>query len=116
MTSTARGFLGAGSVQFSLIVNGIAQGYGTPRETDKFEIKPSADLKELVSKSKENYGGIIETVAVSKPSQVTIDLREGDYENMMLALMGTEGVGINQPAETVTDEVVVLKIGKFTEY
>lgn len=115
MTSTARGFMGAGSVQFSVIVAGIAQGYGSARETSKFEIKPSSDLKELVSKGKDTYGQIIETVAINKPSSVSINLREGDYQNLMLAFMGSAGVGINQASATVTGEAAILKFATYTE-
>lgn len=115
MTSVARGFLGAGGVQFSLIVGGVAQGYGSTRETSKFEIKPNSELKELVSKGFNTSGQVIETVSRSKPMDITINLREGDYENLMLSLMGTPGVGINQSSATVVDEVVIMKIGKYTE-
>lgn len=112
---TARGFMGAGSVQFSIIANGIEQGYGSLRETSKFEIKPDSELKDLTSKGKDTYGQVIETVSINKPSTITINLREADYENLQLAFMGTEGVGANQSAATVVDEVVILKIGKYTE-
>lgn len=115
MSLTARGFLGAGGVQFSLIVAGIAQGYGAPRETSKFEVKPNSELKELTSKSKEAYGQPIETVAIGKSADVSISLREADYENLLLSFMGSDGVGANQASATVTDEVVIMKIGKFTE-
>ncbi len=107
--------MGAGGVQFSLIVNGVAQGYGSQRETSKFEIKPDSDIKELVSKGRETYGQVIETVAIPKPSTVTINLREADYENLLLSFMGTPGVGINQGAATVSDEVAVLKHATYTE-
>jgi hypothetical protein len=115
MSLTARGFLGAGSLQFSLIVNGIAQGYGSARETSKFEIKPSSDIKNLESKAAATYGQVIESVAIPKPADVSISLREADYENLILSFMGSDGVGANQAAATVADEVVVLKIGKYTE-
>lgn len=115
MSLTARGFLGAGNLQFSLIVAGIAQGYGSIRETSKFEIKPNSDIKELESKGKDTYGQVIETTAVAKPSDVSINLREADYENLLLSFMGSDGVGINQAAATVVDEVVIMKIGKYTE-
>lgn len=115
MSLTARGFLGAGGVQFSLIVAGIALGYGSVRETSKFEIKPNSELKEMESKGKDTYGQVIETVAIAKPSEVSINLREADYENLLLAFMGSDGTGINQSAATVTDEVVIMKIGKYTE-
>jgi hypothetical protein len=115
MSLTARGFLGAGGVQLSLIVGGIALGYGAPRETSKFEIKPNSELKELSGKNKEAYGQPIEAVAIGKSADVSITLREADYENLKLSFMGTDGVGINQSSATVLDEVVVMKIGKFTE-
>lgn len=115
MSLTARGFMGAGGVQFSLIVAGVALGYGSTRETSKFEIKPNSDIKELESKGKETYGQVIETVAVAKPSEVSINLREADYENLLLSFMGSAGTGINQASATVVDEVVVMKIGKYTE-
>lgn len=114
MSLTARGFMGAGSVQFALIVAGIAQGYGSLRETSKFEIKPNSDIKELESKAAATYGQVIETVALAKPSEVSISLREADYENLLISFMGTDGVGANQAAATVTDEVVVMRIGKYT--
>lgn len=115
MSLTARGFMGAGDLQFSLIVNGIATGYGSIRETSKFEIKPNSELKELESKGRNTYGQVIETVAIAKPSEVSINLREADYENLLLSFMGSDGVGANQASATVVDETVVLKIGKYTE-
>lgn len=115
MSLTARGFLGAGSLQFSLIVNGIAMGYGAPRETSKFEIKPNSDIKELTSKGKESYGQIIETVGIAKPADVTITLLEADYQNLMLSFMGSDGVGANQASAAVTEEVVVMKLDKYVE-
>lgn len=107
--------MGAGGVQFSLIVNGIAQGYGSVRETGKFDIKPNSEIKELEGRGKDTYGQVIETVAVPKSSEVTISLREADYENLQLSFMGSAGVGINQASATVTNEVVAMKIGKYTE-
>lgn len=115
MSLTARGFMGAGGVQFSLIVAGVAQGYGSVRETSKFEIKPASELKELTSKGRDTYGQVIETVAINKPSTLTVNLREADYENLMLSFMGSAGPGINQGAATVADEVAVLKFGTYTE-
>lgn len=115
MSLTARGFLGSGRVQFSLIAAGVALGYGSPRETSKFEIKPNSEIKELISKSKESYGQPIEAVAIAKAVDVSISLREADYENLKLSFMGSDGAGINQSSATVTGEVVVMKLGKFTE-
>ncbi|MBE2261576.1 MAG: hypothetical protein IAE92_02470 [Burkholderiaceae bacterium] len=110
---SARGFLGAGNLQFSLIVNDIAQGFGDKRETSKFEIKPNSEIKELVSKGRDSYGQVIETVALQQPAEVSISLREADYENLKLSFMGTDGTGANQAAATVTDEAINAKLGKY---
>lgn len=115
MSLAARAFLGAGGVQFSIIAGGIAQGYGALRETSKFEIKPDSEIKTVTSKSKTTYGQSLASVGIAKETTLSIDLREADYENLKLAFMGTDGVGINQAAATVTDEVVIMKIGIFSQ-
>ena len=110
---SAQGYIGAGNVQFSPIIAGVAQGYGLPRETAKFEIKPNSSLKELKSKSRDNYGNIIETIAIGDAPEIKITLRQSDYENLLLSFMGTAGSAINQAAATVTDEVMTAKHGRY---
>jgi hypothetical protein len=112
---SAQGYIGAGNVQFSPMVAGVAQGYGLPRETAKFEIKPNSSLKELKSKSRDNYGNIIETIAIADAPEIKVTLRQSDYENLLLSFMGAAGVAINQAAATVIDEAITAKRGRYVQ-
>lgn len=86
----ARGFLGAGDVYIERIVGGIAQGLKGPFYADKFQIKPNVDIKELVSKGRDDYGQTLESVALQKPADFTLELKEVNKESMALALLGTQ--------------------------
>lgn len=86
---TARGFLGSGDLYIARYVGGVQGPWMGPFEADKFEIKPNVELKEQVSKSRENYGNVIETVALNKPGDFTVDLSEVNKETLSIALLGT---------------------------
>lgn len=98
---SARGYLGAGDLYIDLLVGNVYQGRVGPFESDKFEIKPNVELKEKVSKGRETYGQIVETVPVPKPAQLTVSLSEVNKTSLAIALFGTTEV-INQAAGTLT--------------
>jgi hypothetical protein len=101
----ARGFLGAGDVYIERIVGGVAQGLKGPFYADKFQIKPNVDIKELVSKGRDDYGQTLESVALQKPADFTLELKEVNKESMALALLGTQ-VAVSQGSGTLTDHEV----------
>lgn len=107
---SARGFLGAGDLYIARFENGQFSDYEGPFECGKFEIKPNVDLKEKVSKGKLTYGQVIETVAIPKPADLTVEMTEVNKQALAIALLGTI-VGLNQSAGSVTDEAVVAKLG-----
>ena len=72
---SARGFLGAGDLYISRQVGGSFLDYEGPFECTKFEIKPNVELKEQISKGRDTYGQVVETVALPKPAVLTV---EGD--------------------------------------
>lgn len=106
----ARGFLGSGDLYINRIVAGVAQGWVGPYEASKFEIKPNVELKELTSRGKSTYGQVIESVPLAQPSNFTVELPEVNKESLALALLGTNS-GITQASGTVSDEVVLAKLG-----
>ncbi len=106
----ARGFLGSGDLYINRIVAGVAQGWVGPYEASKFEIKPNVELKELTSRGKATYGQVIESVALAQPSDFTVELPEVNKDSLALALLGTNS-GITQASGTVSDEVVLAKLG-----
>jgi len=104
----ARGFLGAGDVYIERIVAGVAQGLKGPYYADKFEIKPNVEVKELVSKGRNDYGQTLESVALQKPADFTLELKEVNKESMALALLGTQAA-VSQGSGTLTDQEVTTK-------
>lgn len=111
---SSQAFLGAGDVYISRYDPTTATflPYEGPIGTDKFAIKPNSDLKEATAKGKTNYGQVIESVPVPKPSDITIDFSQVDRITIETALFG-ESTAINTPSATVTDEVLVAKLGKW---
>lgn len=110
---SARSFLGAGKVFADIFVAGVATGnFVEFLEVGKFEIKPNSELKEQTSKGRASYGQIIETVAIQKPADFNMTLRELNRDTLRLAFMGSASV-INDALVTVADEVVTAKLGAF---
>lgn len=105
---SARGFLGAGDVYIERIVAGVAQGLKGPFYADKFQIKPNVDVKELVSKGRNDYGQTLESVALQKPADFTLELKEVNKDSMALALLGSQA-SVSQGSGTLTDFEVTTK-------
>lgn len=112
MAETARGFLGAGDLYIARFVNGAFLNYEGPFEAGKFEIKPNSDLKELVSKGRNTYGQVIESVPIPQPFDMTIELREVNKTSLAIALMGTTA-DVAQAAGTLTDAAVTADADKW---
>lgn len=104
---TARSFLGAGDLYISRYENGAWSDYEGPFEADKFEIKPNTELKEAISKSRDGYGQVIESVALAKPTDFSATLTSVDRTTLATALMGVSAA-VSVAASTVTDEVVTI--------
>ena len=106
----ARGFLGAGDIYIERIVAGVAQGLAGPFYADKFEIKPNVEIKELTSKGRNDYGQTLESVALQKPADFTLDLKEVNKDAMTLALLGSQ-VAVSQASGNLTAVSVTAKKG-----
>ena len=105
----ARGFVGAGDLYISRYNPATAafEGFKGPFEATKFEIKPSADVKELTSKGRSTYGQVLETVALAKPAEFSLEMPEVNKESLSLALMGTP-TSMAQSSGTWADSAVVV--------
>lgn len=110
----ARGFLGAGDLYIARMVNGVWGDYTGPFECEKFEIKPNVELREKVSKGRQTYGQVIETVAIPQPSDLTVDLGEVNRDGLTLALLGTTG-SIAQTSGSVNNENAVAKLDAWVQ-
>lgn len=101
----ARGFLGAGDVYLRRFVGGNPGAWQGPYKATKFEIKPNVELKEMVSKGRDDYGQVIESVAIPQPADLTVDLAEVNRESLAIAMLGTVAA-VSQTAGSLTDEPV----------
>jgi hypothetical protein len=112
MSSTARGFLGAGDVYFNAAdaTTGLQTGWVYAGNASKFAIKVSSDIKDATSKGRSDYGQVIASVALPKPSELTIDFAEVNRDNIHLAFMGARSL-LNAGAGTVTAEAITLHVG-----
>lgn len=105
---SANGFLGAGDVMINVIEGNAYQGWKGPYPADQFEIKANSELKESISKGRNTYGQVDESVSIPQPFDLNITLKRLDSSGLALALMGTAAAA-NQTSGTLTDEAVVMK-------
>lgn len=111
----ARGFIGAGDVLLNPYdENGVQTGWVSAGDASKFAIKPNSDIKELESKGRDTYGQVVATVALQKPADFSITLREANRTNLTLAFMGQQA-SLSQGAGTVTEQAVTARLGKWVE-
>lgn len=109
----ARGFIGSGDVLINPYdINGVQTGWVEAGDASKFAIKPNSEVKELESKARDTYGQVIATVALQRPSDFTLTLREANRDNLTLAFMGAQAA-LTQGAGTVTDADVVAQLDKW---
>lgn len=112
---TNEGFLLEGTVYFDRLDDaGAATGLVTLPGVAKLALKPQSEIKEQTSKDKGYYGQIIGSVAIPKPTELSISLRNGTKEGIALGLMGSHGT-ISGGAGTVTDEAITAKLDKWVE-
>lgn len=105
----ARGFLGAGDVYINLLVNGVKAGMKGPYYANKFEITPKVTKVELTSKGRNDYGQVLESVALQEPAEFTLELNEVNKESMVIALLGTTAAR-TQISGTLTAEAATAKL------
>lgn len=110
----ARSFLGAGDVYIDRIVNGVHQGLQGPFYADKVEVKPSVDTKESTSKGRYDYGQVLETVNVPKPTEFSLDLSQITGDVLAMAFLGTSAAVTEAPG-TLTEQVVTMKLGAWVD-
>lgn len=110
----ARGFLGAGDIYIERYVSGVSQGLNGPYYANKFEIKPNVEVRELTSKGRNDYGQTLESVALQRPADFTLELKEVNKESMALALLGSDAT-ISYAGGALADKEVTTVVGKWAE-
>lgn len=107
------GFIGAGDILLNPKdpATGAYRGWTGKLYASRFALQASAELKELTSKGREDYGQVIGSVAVQQPATFNMTLRDADKDAITLLFLGTQGAN-SVPGGSVTDEVIVAKPGR----
>lgn len=109
------GFLLEGTAYFNRLNDaGVYAGIVELPGIAKLAIKTSADIKDMTSKDKGYYGQVIASVAIPKPAELSVGLRNGSKDGVALALMGSHST-LSAGSGTVTDEAVTSKLGAWVE-
>lgn len=112
---TARSFMGAGDIFINRLVDGVEQGMVGPIKADKMEIKPSVDTKEATSKGRYDYGQVLESVNLAKPTEFTLDLKEVTGDILVMAFLGTSAALTQASGSMPAQPVTITKLGRWVD-
>ncbi|MGR9051370.1 MAG: phage tail tube protein [Gammaproteobacteria bacterium] len=103
-----------GTLYFDELVAGALSGRVKLPGVAKLEIKPNSDLIEATTKDKGQYGQVIASAAVAKPSDLSITISQLTGKALAAALQGSVA-DFAQGSGTATDQAVTAKLGKLVE-
>lgn len=108
-------FIGSGNILIDVLTDaGVSRGFQIKGNATSLEIKPDSERKEQLGRGRDNYGQVIASVVIPKPTTIGIKLDQVDSELLAMAFSG-ESEAINQSAGSATDQVVVAKKGRWVE-
>lgn len=109
MTETAS-ILCEGTLYFDELVGGVPQGRVKFPGVAKLEIKANSELKEAITKDKGQYGQVVASVAINKPSDLTVGINQITGKALAAALQGSVAT-FSQGSGTVTAMDLTAKLG-----
>lgn len=112
--STARALLCAGSVYLARFASGAPGPRQGPFEASKFAISPKSTVKNAVSKGRDSYGQVVETVVVPEVPEFAIDLTEVNKTTLAIALLG-EGVIDTQASGTMAPTSITADLDAWVD-
>lgn len=112
MNTTTRhdGFIGEGTLYFRRL-DRPELGLVHLGNATEFSVNFESEVKERISKKRENYGAVLDTVVLPKSGELAITLDGFDEENLAMAFMGALEKS-QMSSETVSDELVDVDLGR----
>lgn len=106
------GFLGSGVVRINRKdpTTGSFLGWTKPIYASRFELQAAAELRELPSKGRDDFGQVIGSVAVQQPATFSMTLQDADKDAMTLMFLGDQAA-LTQATTAVVDELVRARTG-----
>ncbi|MBS9781334.1 MAG: hypothetical protein KGV56_02460 [Gammaproteobacteria bacterium] len=105
------GFIGEGT----LYINRLDRpdlGYLEVGNATKLSVSMTSEVKERISKKRENYGAVLDTVIIPKAGELAITLDTFTHENLAMVFMGSLAKN-EMTAQTIADEVVPGQVGRW---
>jgi len=84
------GFIGSGDLYLDPLNDaGESTGFLLIGNALKLELKPESDTKDRVSRQRETYGQVLDSVSIPKPTKLSISIDELQKNNLAIALLGS---------------------------
>lgn len=103
-----------GTLYVDQSIDGVAQGLEKWRGIAKLGITANSELKEAISKDKDEYGQVIASAAINKPADLSVVIREITGRALAMSLQGSVSE-MSQGSGSVASQDATAKIGKFIE-
>lgn len=105
----ALGLIGNGDILIDIMSDtGVLSGtYIDVGNGKSFEITPSSNIREQISRKRLTSGQVLATAAQVQPTKVKINIETANRRNLRMALLASETV-IDTAVETVVDAVITI--------
>ncbi|MCK5770936.1 hypothetical protein [Algiphilus sp.] len=94
--------------------NGNRTGYRKVGNATRFAINEPSERQQRTGRGRENYGQVLDDVAIKQPSTLAITLDEVDKTNLAYALLG-DAAAYDVTGSSVTDEEITAHMGAATQ-
>ena len=103
------GFIGAGDLYFDRFdADGASKGYLKIGNATQFSIEEPSEVKERMSRQRDTYGQVLDSVPVQGAAKLTIVLDEMSKDILAMALHGSP-TPVAETGTSVTDEAITAK-------
>ena len=107
------GFIGSGDLYFDRLDDSgnSTGGFILIGNATKLELKPDSDTKDRVSRQRDTYGQVLDSISLPKPTKISLSVDELQLSNLAIAMLGTV-VEVSSTSGSVSPGSV--GIGNFT--
>lgn len=107
------GFVGEGTLYIKRL-DRPDLGYLEIGNATALSVSMTSEVKERISKKRENYGSVLDTIILPQASELSVTLDTFTNENMAMVFMGSLSEE-NMTAQTIADEIVPGQVGRWLQ-
>lgn len=107
------GFIGEGTLYIKRLDRSDL-GYLEVGNATALSVSMTSEVKERLSKKRENYGAVLDTVIIPQSSELTITLDTFTHENLAMVFMGSLDKA-SMTAQTIAGETLNGQVGRWLQ-